>query len=173
MRSSTIYACLTAFLLGQEISSQAVPDNKDASGFEHSLEPLKPLGIDTSTLPTYLVIASGAVPQITAGALDNPIAVPTAITTASSNADANALESKTDVHESSSSISQEESTQMTSTTTTLFTVANGSTTTTALTTTVPVSVVPIAQDRGSSLASRKASSLIFSSSSILVFALLS
>lgn len=112
------------------------------------LEPLEPLGIDTSTLPTYLVVATGS------------IALPTG--------SVEVLGKEADKNSSSTDTIREDAEGVTEITTTLLTVDDGSTSASALTTTVPISIVSVREEIGSCAATRQASYLL---SSMVVVAL--
>lgn len=86
-------------------------------------------GVDLETLPTYLVVASGSVPQIT-GTIPSVLA-PVEIT---------AEEAQQAAQQAKTPSAEDEESQMTEFTTTLITVADGSTFSSVLTPTVPVSV---------------------------------
>lgn len=110
MRSRIIMNLLTTAFLCERAYPQG-PDS-DVLKVNPPLEPLEPLGIDTSSLPTFLVVATGPVPQITAS-----IALPTGSVTL--------LGAEPDTDSSSTETIQEDAEEVTEITTTLLTLPMG------------------------------------------------
>lgn len=143
-------SCLVAaILLCQTVHAQITETTGLLLAPEGGIEVLNVLDIDTSTLPTFLAVASGTVPEFTGTipALLNP----TGAAEVDDIGDGDVLEATTErVGESRATTPEEAVTEIT---TTLLTVANGSTTASALTTTVPASldVDNVPEDEGSAL----------------------
>jgi len=102
------------------------------------------INIDTATLPTFLVVATGSVPDFT-GTIPS-LFQPTITAEAVTGYDEGRLLQESSLTTVSDSTTEERVTEIT---TTLLTVANGSTTPVALTTTVPVSLGENQEDQGS------------------------
>lgn len=102
------------------------------------------LGIDTSTLPTFLVVASSSVPEFT-GAIPSLFQPKITEAMGSNDDDTEALQATKEAP--STKRTKEE--PVTEITTTMLTVANGSTTSAALTTTIPVSILDATEEEGS------------------------
>lgn len=108
----------------------------------HEIDVPDALDIDTSTLPTFLVVASGSVPEYT-GAI--PALIQPEVTEDGDEVGHLQALQHTEAASPTKSATEE---QVTEITTTMLTVANGTTAPAALTTTVPVSILKTEEEQG-------------------------